>query len=456
LLNSGLSGNNRIPAENLSTNDSTDLNGATARAAMQTAPVEETVSPQLPARALRLPRMLQAFRHRNFLYFWTGNLLSNIGTWMQSVAQGWLVLQLASSNSAFWLGMVGFASSSPMLVFTLIGGVIADRVNRRRLLMLTQSSMMVFALVLAALTYSRIVTIPHIMLLAFANGLAMSVNMPAYQAMISTIVPKEDLTNAVALNSAQYNMSRVVGPALGGFTMVWLSIAGNFLLNAVSFLAVIIALMRIHYPVEPAANGASLWDDLTEGFRYVFENRVMTLLLTVVALASIFGVPYIIFVPLFARDILHLHERGLGLLMGASGLGALIGAVTMAHTGVMHGRGKLVVRCSVVFFTAIILFSFSRWPVVSAGLVGIIGGFMVLTIANVNALLQHLCVAEMRGRVMSLYTTMFLGFAPLGSLLAGTLAGSIGAPYALAGMAAFAMVATLVLYACKPELRALD
>src|SRR3954463_5810075 len=202
------------------------------------------------------PRAVRALRNRNFRLFWTGNFLSNIGTWMQNVAQGWLVITL--TNSSFWLGVVGFAGSIPFLMFTLFGGVIADRVNKRRLLLVTQTVMMVLAFVLAALTYFKVITVWSVAAIAFANGVAMAMNAPSYQALVPKLVRREELTNAIALNSAQFNMSRILGPTLGGYAMLLLGIAGNFFLNGVSFVAVLWALVRIRYPAEKPARHESM------------------------------------------------------------------------------------------------------------------------------------------------------------------------------------------------------
>lgn len=435
---------------------SNGINGDDARL-LEGVAQEQTVAPQLPATSVVWPRVGRALAHRNFRLFWIGNLLSNIGTWMQNVAQGWLVLQLAGGNSAFWLGVVGFASSLPMLGFSLVGGVIADRLNRRRLLMVTQSAMMVFAFALAALTHTHVVTIGAVVLLSFATGLAMSLTMPAYQAMQTELVPREDLTNAIALNSAQFNLARIIGPTLGGFGILWFGMVGNFVLNGFSFVAVLIALAAIQYPACRAANdGGGMWRELAAGFRYVYADRIMFLLVLLVALTSTFGVPYFIFIPLFAKDILHLGERGFGLLMACSGVGALLGATTMAYMGRPRRRGRLVVTFSVTFLGAIVLFSLSRWEMFSGLMLAIVGFSMVMAIANVNALLQHLSSLEMRGRVMSIYTCAFLGLTPLGSLFAGSIAKWIGAPNAIAGMASVALIGTILLWITRPELRSLD
>lgn len=417
--------------------------------------IEETAAPQLAPAALEMPRVVRALRHPQFRWFWAGNFLSNIGTWMQNVAQGWLVLQL--TDSAFWLGVVGFAASAPMLGFSLIGGVIADRVDRRRMMIRTQAAMMVFAFILAALSWARIINVPEIVLLAFATGVALSLNLPSYQALVPQLVPREDLTNAIGLNSAQFNMSRVIGPTLGGFAMAWFGVAGNFFLNGVSFLALLAVLWRMRMPApERPDNSSTLWQNLADGFRYVYDHSVMAALLSLVGLASTFGVPYVIFVPLFARNILHVGARGFGLLMAFNGLGAFCGAITIAYLGRIKRSGRLVVLSGSLFLFAVILFSFSRWFLVSALLLVVAGYSMILMVATVNSLLQHLSADEMRGRVMSIYAAAFLGFAPIGSLIAGSLAGVITAPYAIAGMSALALVLSWLLYFSRPELRRLD
>ena len=211
-----------------------------------------------------MPQIVRALRNPNFRLFWSGNFLSNIGTWMQNVAQGWLVLTL--TNSAFWLGVVGFAGSIPFLFFTLFGGVIADRVNKRRLLLVTQTVMMLLAFLLAGLAWFKIITVWEVAAIAFLNGMAMAMNAPSYQALVPRLVKREDLTNAIALNSAQFNMSRILGPTLGGYAMALFGVAGNFFLNGVSFLAVLWALMRIRYPEEKPARHESMWASLRGGF----------------------------------------------------------------------------------------------------------------------------------------------------------------------------------------------
>ena len=405
----------------------------------------------------RLPHMVRALRHRNFRNFWIGNFLSNIGTWMQNIAQGWLVLVL--TNSPFWLGVVSFAAAVPMLIFALLGGVIADQVDKRRLIMVTQSAMMVFAFVLAGLSYFKVITVQQIIILAFLNGVAQALNMPSYQALVPQLIPPEDLTNAVAINSAQFNLSRVLGPTLGGFAMAWFGVTGNFFLNGISFIAVLFALTRIDFPQRAGHPEGGLWRRLKEGFHYVFydpTHSIIRTLVWVICIASLFAIPYMSFVPYFARDILHSGERGLGYLMACSGLGAFLGAATIAYTGKVRHRGKFVATSGAGFFLAIIIFSLSHNFWLSAVTQVAAGYLMIMMVATINTLLQELTTNQMRGRVMSIYGVAFLGLAPVGSLASGALAKLLKPSTAIAGMAAIALIATTATYLTRPELRELD
>ncbi|HLY98540.1 MAG TPA: MFS transporter, partial [Candidatus Angelobacter sp.] len=370
-------------------------------------------------------------------------------TWMQNIAQGWLVLDL--TKSPFWLGLVGFASSIPILLFALIGGVIADRVNKRRMLMATQSAMMIFAFIMAALAYSRHINIGEIILLALGTGIAMSLNTPSYQALVPQLVPREDLTNAIALNSAQFNMSRVIGPTLGGFAMAAYGPAGNFFLNGLSFLAVIIALTQIRYAPNQASSDGHLWDKLKEGFNYVFSHAEMKSLVILTAIGSLLAIPYLTFVPYFAREILHTDARGFGLLMACAGVGAFMGALTMAYLSGVLGSSASITGCGVAFFTSIILFTFSHSFYLSGLLLMATGYSMVMMVATINARLQHLAEDHMRGRVMSIYSTAFLGLPPIGNLIAGTFSHIFSAPHVLAGMSAVALAATLFVTTRKAQ-----
>ncbi|HYL93243.1 MAG TPA: MFS transporter [Alphaproteobacteria bacterium] len=410
--------------------------------------------PEGPEASTQLPHFAVALRHRDFRLFWSGNFLSNIGTWMQNVAQGWLVLQI--TNSAFWLGVVGFASTIPFLLFALVGGVIADHVDKRKLLLVTQSVMMVIAFTMAALAYWKVIRIWEIGLLGMGTGIAMALNTPGYQVLVPRLVPREELTNAIALNSAQYNMSRVLGPTLGGLAMAVVGVAGNFFLNGLSFLAVILALTRIHYGKNVALEEGHLWFKMKQGFAYVFGRPEMRALVLLVAIASLLVFPYLTFIPYFARDVLHSDAKGLGVLMACAGAGSFVAAGTIAYLGKMHHRGRFVVRSAMGFYLAIIAFSFSHLFYLSCALLTVAGFFMILMAATMNSLLQHLAEDEMRGRTMSIYSTAFLGLPPIGSLITGSLTHLARPAFVIAGMAALAAVATFFLYNRQNALRELD
>jgi predicted MFS family arabinose efflux permease len=406
------------------------------------------------ARETKLPQMARALRNPNFRLFWSGNFLSNIGTWMQNVAQGWLVLLL--TNSAFWLGVVGFAGSIPFLIFTLFGGVIADRVDKRRLLLVTQTVMMMLAFLLAALAWFKVITVWEVAAIAFMNGVAMSMNAPSYQAMVPRLVKREDLTNAIALNSAQFNMSRILGPTLGGYAMAVFGVAGNFFLNGVSFLAVLWALTHIEYPDEKPARHESMWASLRGGFAYLHENKQMLMLMWMTVAASLFGIPFLTFIPYFAKVQLNAGESGLGWLLAASGFGAVLGAMTVAIAGMIRHRGRVLTVAGTIFFLAIIGFSESRSFALSECLAFFEGYCGIMMISCFNVSIQHLSSDEMRGRVMSIYATSFLGLPPLGALLAGELSRHIPTGHALAMMAGTALLCFVGFFAFSRPLRELD
>ena len=406
------------------------------------------------ARETKLPQMARALRNPNFRLFWSGNFLSNIGTWMQNVAQGWLVLVL--TNSAFWLGVVGFAGSIPFLIFTLFGGVIADRVDKRRLLLVTQTVMMMLAFLLAALAWFKVITVWEVAAIAFMNGVAMSMNAPSYQAMVPRLVKREDLTNAIALNSAQFNMSRILGPTLGGYAMAIFGVAGNFFLNGVSFLAVLWALTHIEYPDEKPARHESMWASLRGGFAYLHENKQMLVLMWMTVAASLFGIPFLTFIPYFAKVQLNAGESGLGWLLAASGFGAVLGAMTVAIAGMIRHRGRVLTVAGVIFFLAIIGFSESHSFALSECLAFFEGYCGIMMISCFNVSIQHLSSDEMRGRVMSIYATSFLGLPPLGALLAGELSRHMPTGHALSMMAGTALLCFLGFFAFSQPLRELD
>jgi MFS family permease len=400
------------------------------------------------------PEPVRALRHPDFRLFWGGNFLSNIGTWMQNIAQGWLVLQL--TNSPFWLGFVGFAAAIPFLLFTLFGGVVADRVNKRYLLISTQTAMMVLAFALAALAYLKVITIQQLAVLAFLNGVAMALNAPSYQAMVPQLVPMQDLPNAIALNSAQFNLSRVLGPTIGGYAMAWFGIAGNFFLNGVSFLALLAALFRIRYPARERMRHGSIWRSLHDGFMYVRRDSVMFSLVALVASASLLLFPFLTFVPFFVKNVLGAGERGLGLIMACSGIGAFCAAATIAFSRTIRHRGKIIVFSGLFVMAAVIVFCYSHSFVLSAAMSFCEGYGLTMTSSLMNLALQQLTSDAMRGRVMSIYATSFMGLPPVGCLIAGELSRHMPTAHALAAMSALAMVSFLLFYARSAPLRELD
>ena len=313
-----------------------------------------------------LPQAIRALRNPNFRLFWAGNFTSNIGTWMQNVAQGWLVLTL--TNSAFWLGVVGFAGSIPFLFFTLFGGVIADRVNKRRLLLVTQTIMMLLAFLLAGLTYFHAIGVWGVAAIAFGNGVAMvdeCAQLPGAGAEAGE-ARRPHQRHRAQLRAVQHVAHP--GPTLGGYAMALFGMAGNFFLNGVSFLAVLWALVRIEYPEEELSRHQSMWDSLHGGFAYLRSNRQMYVLVWMTAFASFFGFPFITFIPYFAKVQLNAGERGLGWLLACSGLGSVLGAMTIAISGVIRHRGRVLTGCGIVFFVAIIGFSYSHVFALSEGL----------------------------------------------------------------------------------------
>jgi MFS family permease len=407
------------------------------------------------AAVTEMPRIFAALRYRDFRQVWAGNFLSNVGTWMQNVAQGWLVLQL--TGSAFWVGLVSFAAAAPMLVFTLVGGVVADHVDRRKMLMLSQYAMMASAVALAGLTYTHRVHVAHVVALAFVTGLAASMAAPAQQALVPMLVPRESLTNAIGLNSAQFNLSRVLGPTVGGFFMAWFGPAGNFALNALSFLALVIALAQLRPMREAASDDEStMWDKLRAGFRYVWRHPSMRLLVMLVCVAALLGIPYFSFMPVFAMNVLHVGERGLGILMAFSGLGSFLAALTIAQIGNPRRRGALILVSGSIFFCAVIAFSFSRNYVLSAVLMIVAGYAMIIMVALINTRLQHSAKEEMRGRTMSIYAGAYLGLPPLGSLLAGVMSNWVSTPRVIAAMAALGLALFWSLFAGNRALRNLE
>lgn len=391
-----------------------------------------------------LNNTFRSLRHRNFRLFWTGQLVSLVGTWMQSVAQGWLVLTL--TDSAFMLGLVSAIGSMPVLFLSLPGGVAADRFDKRRLLIFTQSTAMVLALTLAALTHYGLVRIWQVVLLAAVSGSVFAFDAPSRQAFTIELVGKEDLLNAIALNSAIFNAARIVGPALAGILIGFIGMAGCFFLNGISFLAVIAGLWLIAQERPAPRAPGSAWREMRDGLSYSWNHPVIRPLVTIVAVFSIFGMPYAMLMPVFAKDILAVGPRGLGFLMTANGVGALAGALGLAAFSRTRGRGRLVLVAGIVFSLGLAAFSLSKSFILSLALLPLVGWAMVSQTATINTLLQTTVPDGLRGRVMSLFTFVFMGMMPFGSLLGGSTAQRFGAPAALRAGAAVCLGTTILIF----------
>ena len=400
---------------------------------------------------MNLPESLRALRHRNYRIFFAGQLVSLTGTWMQSVAQAWLAYRL--TNSAVLLGIVGFAGQIPTLLFSPAGGVVADRFPRRRVLIVTQASSMGLAFVLAALTFADAISVPWILALAALGGVVNAFDIPTRQAFAIDMVGRDDLVNAIALNSSMFNGARVMGPAIAGLLVARIGEAWCFLANGVSYFAVLASLVAMRVSPAAAARTTSAWTSAREGFAYVARARPVRALLLLLGLVSLTGMPYAVLMPVFAREILGGGARELGLLMGASGVGALLGAVVLAHRRSVKGLGNFVALCAGGMGLALVAFSFSHSFWISAALLVPVGFCMMSEMASSNTLIQSLIPDAMRGRVMSLYAMMFMGMAPVGALLAGGLASRIGAPATIAGGGILCLAGALVFARHLPHLR---
>jgi len=378
----------------------------------------------------RFPRVLAALHHRNFRLFWFGQMISLVGTWMQRVAQGWLVLQI--TDSPFLLGLVSMLGTLPVLIVSPIGGALADTLNKRTVVILTQVIAMTLAFVLATLVLTKHVQYWHIVILASTLGIAMSIDAPTRQSFVVEMVGKKDLLNAIALNSSIFNLARILGPAFAGFTISTIGIVLCFYLNGISYLAVIFGLLLMRGNFSPAKKQRTpVIKDIRAGFSYARRDKRISALITLVAISSIFIMPYAMLMPVFARDILHVGPKGLGILLSAAGIGALIGAISLAIFSAYKKKGRFVLVGSIVFTTAIILFSFSSSYYISILLLLFVGWGMVMQNASINSLLQTTAPDHLRGRIMSLYVLFFMGMMPFGSFQAGLLADHFGAKVAL-------------------------
>ncbi|MHB9131884.1 MAG: MFS transporter [Armatimonadota bacterium] len=379
------------------------------------------------------PATLRALRHRNFRYFWFGQLISLIGTWMQSLAQQWLVLQLVGPvNTSLYIGLVSTIGSLPMLFLSLYAGVIADRYDKRCILIVTQTAFMLLALGLAALVWLNMAQLWLVMLFAALSGTVMAFDMPTRQAFVKDMVGPEDLLNAIALNSSIFNGARIIGPAVAGglIALHQIGISGAFFLNGLSFIAVIFGLLLIRTPFTPRLAGSnSTWQHLQEGFQYVKSHRTLRLVMILMAIYSVFGFSYIVLMPVIAKS-LNKGADSLGLLIGSTGVGAFIGAVLLASLAGMVRKGRILLTGGLTFCVAMIAFSQGHFLfpnphnqfIFSLLVLPFVGAGLILASSSINSLVQEIAPDHLRGRVVSIWAFIFAGFTPIAGVYAGVTA----------------------------------
>jgi MFS family permease len=370
-----------------------------------------------------------AFSYRDFRLFWFGQIISLSGTWMQSVAQGWLVYSL--TKSPLYLGMVAAAASLPILFFSLFGGIIADRYPKRTLLLLTQGLSIVPAVLLGLLTGSGIVTVWHVALLAALLGTINALDIPVRQSFLAEMVGKGHIVNAIALNSAAFNGARIIGPVIAGMAIAYLGIPACFYLNALSFVAVLIALYRIRTKGEIRTASEGLRRDFMNGISFVVGNREIRHVFSLIAVFSIIGLPYISLLPVFAAEVFHQGPKGLGFLVGSSGIGALTAALNIAARGDIVNKTRFMSLTGLCFSAALLVFSLSGIFWVSLIIIMVAGWGMVSYLAAANSFIQITVPDELRGRIMSVYSLVFLGTVPIGNAIMGVVADRLGTPRAV-------------------------
>jgi MFS family permease len=398
--------------------------------------------------------ILRALHYRNYRLFFGGQSISLIGTWMQQIAMSWLVYTL--THSALLLGVVGFASQIPILLFASIAGVYADRWSRYRILIVTQTLAMIQALILAFLTLTGAIQVWHIIVLSTLLGMINAFDMPTRQSFIVELIENaDDLGNAIALNSLMFNGARLVGPAVAGILIGYLGEGICFLINGISFLGIVFALLAIKIPEKKTVLRATrrLWQDLRDGYSYAFGFVPIRYILLQLGLMSFMGMSYAVLMPIFAKDILHGGPHTLGWLMAVSGLGALTGSIYLASRETILGLGKFIPYASALFGVGIIVFALSQTLILSLAMMFVAGVGMIVQMAASNIILQSIVEEDKRGRVMSIYTTAFIGMVPLGNLFAGTLASWIGAPNTLIVSGIVCLIGSLIFAANLPQIR---
>ena len=393
-----------------------------------------------------------ALAHRNFRLFFIGQGISLVGTWMQNIGEGWLILEL--TNSPFYVGLTSALSSLGVLLFSLYAGVIADRVDKRRVIVFMQIAFMLEALTVAVLVYTHVVAVWQVLILATLLGLASAFDIPMRQAFIVEMVGKEDLMNAIALNSSLFNGARVVGPAIAGFLIGAVGIAACYFVNGLSYIAVIAGLLLMRLPYNPRSpKTTSAWTGFREVLTYMRGDRRLSVLMILTAILSVFGFPYITMMPVFARDVLHRGATGYGALTSSIGIGALVGALGVALASArIRARGRLMLMGGTAFGILLMLFSASRSLGLSMAILWLTGCAMIVNNSITNTLIQTTSPDHLRGRVMGFYSFVFVGMAPFGAFLFGLAGEHIGVPLALAIGGAIVTFAVVLAGIMVPEL----
>jgi MFS family permease len=391
-------------------------------------------------------------RHRNFRLFWIGQTLSLMGTWMQTMAQGWLALQL--TNNAFLVGLVTAVGSFPILVFSLPAGVLADRVSKLKLVTICQCVLLAEAALLWALAYEGRATIGWLLVLAAWNGIASAFEIPARQSLMIDLVGRDDLHDAIALNSSGFNLARIIGPAVGAFVIATAGLPWCFAVNALSYLAVLVGLMRIRIPARVRApSTTSPLEGLMEGLRYMARTREVSIMMRLVTVYAIFGIPYLTLMPVVARDLLGTGADGYGVLLACVGVGGLAGALFLAAAGQRIGRGQLLLVSSYAFPALLIVFAVVRVEWLARVVLLVTGGMMILNGALANGILQAIVPDALRGRLMAAYSLVVVGVAQVvGSLISGAVARAIGVDWAIGGGGAIMLVYALWAFRRYPEI----
>jgi len=394
-----------------------------------------------------LRRVFKAFHYRDFRLLWIGACTSSIGTWMQIVAQSWLVLEI--SKSPRMLGLDAFLGNIPIFLFSLVGGVVADRLSRRRLLLASQWVQLTCAFTLATLIATGVVRIWHILTLSFIVGTAQSFGGPAYLALIPTLVEKEDLPNAIALNTIQFNLARVIGPVLGGIALTKFGAVWCFSLNGLSFIAVIISLLMLHMTFKPQPSGASILSDMKQGFFFIRKQGAMEALIVLAFLMTALAIPMITFLPVFAKDVFHGGPSTFTTLLVFSGLGAIAGALLMAAMGNVRKKGRVALLMLMGMGGGMAGFALSKNLALSCILLFLSGVALMSAFTMISSLVQLITSHEMRGRVMSVYNVAFRGGMPFGNLATGWLIPMFSAPVVIAVNGILLVVLGLYLFAAQ-------